>query len=221
VVVHMEEKTAVVSARVDPSSPLRLRELHGVANLRDLGGLETPDRLGMVRKGCIFRSARLDGAVADDVRLLIEGLNVRLIVDLRDKKDAAPRTLLFRQTYAETGSLRKWISNPILGTKYKLHVFSKASSKRKLVGQLILDKFTGTDEATKQVCREAMNPGGLREQYTDMLEYSQKALSSALLHATQDANYPLLFHCIHGKPAGFHKTTSSQTIVCPRWDSQK
>ncbi len=60
--------------------------LKGVKNDRDLGGYETEDGRH-VKKGVIIRSGSLSAATAEDIALLTDVYNVKLIVDLRAPAD--------------------------------------------------------------------------------------------------------------------------------------
>ncbi|MGY1620320.1 tyrosine-protein phosphatase [Geodermatophilus sp. SYSU D00691] len=62
--------------------PDRWIRLAGTANTRDLGGLPTTDG-GHTLPGRILRSDNLQTLTADDVRLLVDELKVREVIDLR------------------------------------------------------------------------------------------------------------------------------------------
>ena len=57
-------------------------DLHGAANVRDLGGLPTVDGR-TTRAGVVLRADNLQGLTPDDVRMLLTDLGVRSVVDLR------------------------------------------------------------------------------------------------------------------------------------------
>jgi protein-tyrosine phosphatase len=57
-------------------------ELDGADNVRDLAGLPTTDGRA-VQPGRLIRSDSLQGLTDDDVRLLVDDLNVRAVADLR------------------------------------------------------------------------------------------------------------------------------------------
>ncbi len=57
-------------------------ELAGADNVRDLAGLPTTDGR-IVQPGRLIRSDSLQGLTDDDVRLLVDELNVRAVADLR------------------------------------------------------------------------------------------------------------------------------------------
>jgi protein-tyrosine phosphatase len=62
----------------------RVIEFAGISNFRDLGGM--PARSGAtVRRGVVFRSAKLSEATDEDVRRLV-ALNIRTVVDLREQE---------------------------------------------------------------------------------------------------------------------------------------
>lgn len=61
--------------------------LESVPNLRDLGGWPTESG-GVVKRGVLFRSARLDGLVPPDMDTLA-GLGIRSVYDLRTRSEAA------------------------------------------------------------------------------------------------------------------------------------
>ena len=66
-------------AEVDSS---RWIELDGADNVRDLAGLPTADGR-TVQPGRLIRSDSLQGLTDDDVRNLVDDLNVRAVADLR------------------------------------------------------------------------------------------------------------------------------------------
>src|SRR4249920_802968 len=60
--------------------------LEGTPNFRDLGGLPTVD--GRVTKhGVLFRSSALEELSSRDVRVLIDEIGVRTVIDLRSADD--------------------------------------------------------------------------------------------------------------------------------------
>ncbi|MEO3868961.1 tyrosine-protein phosphatase [Nonomuraea sp. B12E4] len=63
-------------------------DLEGAVNARDLGGLPTSDG-GETRRGRIFRADNLQGLTAADVSLLVTGLGLRHVVDLRSNAEVA------------------------------------------------------------------------------------------------------------------------------------
>jgi len=63
-------------------SAARWIDLDGAANARDLGGLPTADG-STVQAGRLIRSDNLQGLTESDVRLLVDDIGVRAVVDLR------------------------------------------------------------------------------------------------------------------------------------------
>lgn len=66
--------------------------LEGTPNFRDLGGLATADGR-VTRHGVLFRSSALEELSSRDVRLLIDDLGLRTVIDLRsadDRESAEP-----------------------------------------------------------------------------------------------------------------------------------
>ncbi|MCF6474543.1 tyrosine-protein phosphatase, partial [Nonomuraea sp. MG754425] len=63
-------------------------ELEGAVNARDLGGLPTRDG-GRTRRGRLFRADNLQGLTPADVELLVGGLNLRHVVDLRSTAEVS------------------------------------------------------------------------------------------------------------------------------------
>ncbi|MEU0520676.1 tyrosine-protein phosphatase [Streptosporangium sp. NPDC006007] len=57
-------------------------DLEGAVNVRDLGGLATVDG-GTTRFGRVYRSDNLQGLTGRDIELLVGGLQLRHVVDLR------------------------------------------------------------------------------------------------------------------------------------------
>ncbi|MFJ6569509.1 tyrosine-protein phosphatase [Streptomyces sp. NPDC091292] len=62
-------------------------ELAGIDNVRDLGGLPVGGG-GRTRRGVVFRGSTLQGATEADVELLMDGLRLRTVVDLRNPHES-------------------------------------------------------------------------------------------------------------------------------------
>ena len=62
--------------------------LTGVSNARQLGGYVTEDGR-KVKENVLIRSGALAGATEDDLKILSEDYNVKLIIDLRSESDFA------------------------------------------------------------------------------------------------------------------------------------
>jgi protein-tyrosine phosphatase len=70
------------------------RRLEGTPNFRDLGGLATVDGR-VTRHGVLFRSSALEELSSRDVRLLIDDIGLRTVIDLRSVDDReTPQSLL-------------------------------------------------------------------------------------------------------------------------------
>ncbi|WP_328814790.1 tyrosine-protein phosphatase [Nonomuraea cypriaca] len=63
-------------------------DLEGAVNARDLGGLPTRDG-GRTRRGRILRADNLQGLTPEDVSVLVGGLNLRHVVDLRSNTEVS------------------------------------------------------------------------------------------------------------------------------------
>jgi protein-tyrosine phosphatase len=66
--------------------------LEGSPNFRDVGGLPTVDGR-FTRRGVLFRSSALEELTSRDVRLLIDDIGLRTVIDLRsvdDRETAQP-----------------------------------------------------------------------------------------------------------------------------------
>lgn len=61
---------------------MRVIELQGVANVRDLGGTPVGDGR-VVADGLLYRGSALAGATEEDCRVLFDNLGIRYIVDVR------------------------------------------------------------------------------------------------------------------------------------------
>ena len=62
------------------------QRLEGTPNFRDLGGLATVDGR-VTRRGVLFRSSALEELSSRDVRLLIDDIGLRTVIDLRSADD--------------------------------------------------------------------------------------------------------------------------------------
>lgn len=68
------------------AADMKLIGLTGVSNARQLGGYETEDGRH-VKENVLIRSGALSGATEEDLQILTEQYNVKLIVDLRSAAD--------------------------------------------------------------------------------------------------------------------------------------
>lgn len=88
--------------------------LDGAVNVRDAGGLRLADGSGTVAPGRLLRSDNLQGLSARDVRVLVDDLRVRTVIDLRTNNElhmegpgpltgVRKLTIEHRSLYPETG----------------------------------------------------------------------------------------------------------------------
>jgi protein tyrosine phosphatase (PTP) superfamily phosphohydrolase (DUF442 family) len=71
-----------------PTSTDRWLRFEGLSNIRDVGGLPLVGG-GRTRTGVLLRSESLDHVTPADVRQLVDGLGLRLILDLRTDREIA------------------------------------------------------------------------------------------------------------------------------------
>jgi protein-tyrosine phosphatase len=65
---------------------MRVPRLEGTPNFRDLGGLATVDGR-VTRHGVLFRSSALEELSSRDIRVLIDDIGIRTVIDLRSADD--------------------------------------------------------------------------------------------------------------------------------------
>lgn len=206
--------------QVEAGSIDRLVLMERVCNFRSVGGLLTADGTKIVRHGFLYRSSHFDDATASDLQRLMDTSNdkmyVKTIVDLRDKGDAADDDdTLLRQKYNEEGKIRhhcrkgktfdddggeyRWVNIPILTMSYKINVLKQTPGKHKVIGKAL---FKGKNDAAAHVVDAVLNKQGLRGQYEDMIEHSQKRFLDVLelIASSKDkCDGPIAVHCEHGK----------------------
>jgi protein-tyrosine phosphatase len=76
------------AAAVPTTSADRWLRFEGLSNIRDVGGLPLVGG-GYTRTGVLLRSESLDHVTPGDVRQLVDGLGLRLILDLRTDREIA------------------------------------------------------------------------------------------------------------------------------------
>lgn len=174
----MSDTTSTSSARPEQSSakPLRVLDIEGAINFRDLGGYQTLDGR-RVQWGKIFRSGQLDRLSERGIQEL-SALNLKTVVDLRFA-DESERYPTIPQAVSNAEMLA-WKDPQFADTKH--HGQSM---------QMSWKESLETNDA--QQVREAM-----RVNYPKKL-YSHRLIYRALLQRLLKQQTPLVFHCAAGK----------------------
>jgi protein-tyrosine phosphatase len=148
----------------------RLVALEGALNCRDLGGYATRDGR-VTRWGLVYRSDGLDQLTDADLDLIAE-LGIKLVVDFRiDREvDLAPSRL---PDHPDLRRQRLPIGDDVAGTT----VIERIQS-----GEI-------TSYSAEEVAAT----------YDKILEEAAREFGTAITHAADPANHPMLFHCTAGK----------------------
>ena len=145
-----------------------------LVNTRDLGGLETAEGRKII-PGRLLRSGELYQLCPEDMKLLTDTYNLKLVIDLRTKteQEHKPDTQLAGVRY---------ISNPILDED-KVGI-----SRDKSLSDMILG-FEGDAEAYMQKC------------YCDFVmdDFAQREYGLFFEHLSEHQEGAVLWHCSAGK----------------------
>ena len=154
----------------DQQQRQRLVALEGALNCRDLGGYATADGR-VTRWGRVYRSDGLDQLTDADLDLIAE-LGIRLVIDFRiDREvDLAPSRL---PDHPDLRRQRLPIGDDVAGTT----VIERIQS-----GEI-------TSYNAEQVAAT----------YEKILEQAAAEFGTALIHAADAVNHPMMFHCTAGK----------------------
>jgi protein-tyrosine phosphatase len=149
---------------------LRVIELEGSFNFRDLGGYPTNEGK-KVKKGMLYRSGNLSRLTEAD-KLIVTQLGIKKICDLRGHDEVA----LFPDPVLEDA---KWHHTPIL-------------SDERMMGQ-VGDQADFADELRKT------KPGELLLTLNKNVVSFKSALQKLFEVLLEEPDQPLLFHCMAGK----------------------
>lgn len=148
----------------------RLLALDGALNWRDLGGYETADGR-VTRWRCIYRSDGLDQLTDADLDL-IAALGIRLVIDFRVDREVgeAPSRL---PDHPELRRQRLPIGEDVAANS----VIERMQSGE-------ITRYSADDVAAT---------------YEMILEDAAPVFGTAVTHAADPANHPMVFHCTAGK----------------------
>lgn len=184
-----------------------------IVNFRDVGKTVN-DFLGqkLVREGLLFRSARPDDASLRDRKILLEGLGIKTVMDLRTKtehlnqakrRDAdlkIPALVQSNEALAEPVKIPglSYLEIRITGRAFERHLLSQLSwlSFLKLIFLFILGFRM---KAIAILGREVMLPRGLTGIAIDTLDHSKVEVAQALHSLLRPAALPIMVHCTQGK----------------------
>lgn len=170
-------------------------DLEGAANARDLGGLPTVDGR-TTRPGVLLRADNLQDLSASDVRLLVDQLGLRTVLDLRS-----------------TGEAHLEGPTPLASTAVRTHQLSlipewdgepDVAEVERAVEQAVLDRDRAeqalpTLSDFSQRSRERADPTDLTAHYVGYVEQAGRNIGRAL-HLLADADSgTTLVHCAAGK----------------------
>ncbi|KJZ75548.1 hypothetical protein HIM_05011 [Hirsutella minnesotensis 3608] len=189
-------------------------ELRQVRNFRDVG-YTVNCFLGrkLVREGVFFRSARPDGAGAEDEALIRDRLGVKTIIDLRTETEHRQRTRKQQPDASESASLAKEPSQDayspsVNGVAYKPVKVIGRSVERHLLSQLSWSGFFKTiglhvcgyrKQAARVMAQEVLVPMGLPGMSNVILDHAGPEICDVLSTYTSTQTTPTLVHCTLGK----------------------
>jgi len=168
--------------------------LENVLNLRDLSSVAP-----RISPGCVFRSARLCDASAEDVMVLFDGLRIQTLVDLRTPQEIESTHIVdgpLQQALATRACVRHEISlldpakmRRAMGRKLPVGVRMKAGASLLVGGRARLMKAIAP----------TLNSIGLEGINEILLAQSGPALVTALRIIADPDCHPVVFSCTAGK----------------------
>jgi protein-tyrosine phosphatase len=145
-------------------------KLTGCDNARDLGGLRLAGG-GRTRSGVLIRSDTVQSLCADDVRVLVDEIGLRTVVDLR----------------AEPEAVREG-RGPLADTAVDYHNLS-----------FIPGEFVMPDDPRFPLIMQDLQSVEQVEHYLNMVRLAGTAVARALRVLARPGATPALFHCAAGK----------------------
>ncbi|XP_007898020.1 uncharacterized protein LOC103182731 [Callorhinchus milii] len=175
----------------------------------------------------IYRSASPDHASEEEVRVLKELLGIRLIIDLRSSEElqdsshggrkpidiSYERLKVTEEEMEDTkrkGTTGKLLSGEAQGVrcvlsfatkKYKARLLTTMSACQKvlLMFMALIDRVFHTWLSQRYLTTRVLNPRGVKQQYTDLVDTSQTVIFTILKLLSEPRNVPALIHCTAGK----------------------
>eukprot|EP01120_Amphizonella_sp_Union-15-10_P006961 TRINITY_DN2300_c0_g1_i1.p1 TRINITY_DN2300_c0_g1~~TRINITY_DN2300_c0_g1_i1.p1 ORF type:complete len:499 (-),score=101.13 TRINITY_DN2300_c0_g1_i1:85-1539(-) len=175
------------------------RIFESVVNLRDVGGfcVTHGKKRFRVKTGMIYRSGTPATGSPRDIAILIRGLGIRTMIDLRSKKDylKGEKKSAFR-TYVPKSVIH---STPFLGLEFVVRgVVGPAPARDKVKSFQKLVMLKGTT-AAKSALLCHVNAKGLFGMYTMFLDHCKAQICKILEIFTVETNYPIHYFCNAGK----------------------
>ncbi len=144
--------------------------LDGCCNARDLGDLPTVEG-GTTRRGLLIRCDTVQQLTRNDMRLLVDGLGLRAVVDLRTPKEAA----------TEGRGLLATTDVPYHNVAF------------------LPDVYLVRGDPGRKVLIERLSKQGPVEHYLDYLTRPGSEVPTAVRLLARPGQLPALFHCAAGK----------------------
>jgi protein tyrosine/serine phosphatase len=167
-------------------------ELEGTVNTRDVGGLPTVDGRS-TRAGVLLRSDNLQDLTPADVRLLLDELGVRTVLDLRSTGEAhvaGPTQLSGRVAHHQLSLIPEWDGEPD-GAEVERAVEQAVLSDRDV--DAALPQLPDFDR------RERRDPTDLTSHYVGYVEQAGANVGRALKVLADAGSGTTLVHCAAGK----------------------
>ena len=177
-----------------PNSPFA-----SILNFRDIGAtINQLSHSSPLRPGLICRSARPDGASADDLRTLQSQYQIKTIIDLRsntEKVQQAKRP--GGQCALEEPSWNR-VEVDLNGGPFARALMRRLSWSS-LCKMMFLYAGGWRLDAIRILCSEVMEPRGLTGLAHDSLDHSKANIRAVFELLGDRSNYPVLIHCTQGK----------------------
>ena len=194
-----------------------MASLEKVVNFRPAGDAQlTTSNGSKVKKGMLYRSARLNSATTGD-KAVFKRLGIKSIVDMRgpshySKLSKRPMEELYTPLFIKNG-VAKEQSPPqpghvgylyvvdIIGKRYGLHVMQQVNWFLWLFSLLLIpiDFLFGTALTIHFYVKHVVNKMEVWQHYIDVLEHSKPEIAEVLRLVSDTCNLPALLHCELGK----------------------
>jgi protein-tyrosine phosphatase len=181
-------------------APLWLH-LEGTANTRDVGGLPTVDGR-TTRTGVLLRSDNLQDLTSSDVRLLVDELGLRTVLDLRSHGEAhleGPSPLNGKVTHHQLSLIPEWDGEP---DQAEVERAVEQAVVNEPVNEPDVDRALPTlsdftDQSSERGRRK--DPEDLTDHYVGYVEAAGTNIGQALRLLADAESGATLVHCAAGK----------------------
>ncbi|RIB06275.1 protein-tyrosine phosphatase-like protein [Gigaspora rosea] len=184
--------------------------IQSILNFRDVGesiDVINKNKIGVIKKGLLFRSADPDNATEEDIKQLLN-FDIHTIVDLRAGGHEHRHESQLRTSFPNTEYpfqhednvnpiVRKTININVMGNKLLQNYIARAPFYIRV--QIYVYYLIFQQRQAAIIMAQYMSPRGLTGMYTDLFDASDEEICKILEIMTDKANLPILIHCKHGK----------------------